>query len=114
MPRSLLEFLKHIHEECCFIRKAVAEKSKDEFLGDEVLTRAVVRSLEIIGEATKRLPAEFTLQHPAIEWKKMAATRDVLIHDYFGVDYEIVWDILQEKIPALETYLAAVIRENRV
>ena len=61
-----------------------------------------MRSLEIIGEAVKNLPDEFKLAHPQIEWRKIAATRDRLIHGYFSVDFEIVWDVVVNKIPDLE------------
>ena len=68
---------------------------------DPILQRAIVRSLEIIGEASKRLPAEMRNANPAVEWRAMARMRDRLIHDYFGVDLDIVWRVLQSNIPAL-------------
>jgi len=71
------------------------------FLENETLKRAFVRSLEIIGEAVKQIPDDFRLRYPAVEWRKMAGTRDRLIHDYLGVDYELVWDIVAKKIPEL-------------
>jgi uncharacterized protein with HEPN domain len=74
-------------------------------LSDEVLCRASIRSLEIIGEATKKLSDTFKKQHPKIEWKKIAGTRDKLIHDYYGIDYDIIWDIISSKIKELNQYL---------
>ena len=70
-----------------------------------MLCRAVVRSIEIIGEASKKIDEEFKSTHIHIEWKKMAGARDKLIHDYFGIDYDIVWDIIQNKIPDLDHFL---------
>ncbi len=70
-----------------------------------MLCRAVVRSIEIIGEASKKIDEEFKATHIQIEWKKMAGARDKLIHDYFGIDYDIVWDIIQNKIPDLDHFL---------
>ena len=70
-----------------------------------MLCRAVVRSIEIIGEASKKIDEEFKATHTHIEWKKMAGARDKLIHDYFGIDYDIVWDIIQNKIPDLDHFL---------
>ena len=66
----------------------------ENFINDEVKSRAFIRSLEIIGEATKKLPKEFTMEYLENYWKSIAGMRDKLIHNYFGVDYEIVWDVL--------------------
>ena len=60
-----------------------------------------MRSLEIIGEAAKKVSPEFKQQHPEIEWRAMAGMRDKLIHDYFGIDYDIVWDVVINKLPSL-------------
>lgn len=72
---------------------------KPTFPQDETRRRAFVRGLEIIGEATKRVPEDFRTKHPDLPWKQMAGMRDRLIHDYFGVDYEIVWDVVKNHIP---------------
>lgn len=105
---SNLEILKHIRDEIDFVLTSVGNKTKDNFIDDEILSRAVIRSLEIIGEATKRLDDEFKKQYPHIEWKKMAGTRDKLIHDYFGVDYDIVWDIIENKLPNLQYFIGEI------
>ncbi len=72
----------------------------------------MVRSIEIIGEASKKLDSDFKSKHPQIEWKKMAGSRDVMIHDYFGIDYEIVWNIIEEKIPELLFQINAILETN--
>jgi hypothetical protein len=100
-----IELIKHILEETSFILNHTAELSREDYLADEVLCRASIRSLEIIGEATKKLTDEFKNHHPSIEWKKIAGTRDKLIHDYYGIDYDIVWDIISSKIKELNQYL---------
>jgi uncharacterized protein with HEPN domain len=74
---------------------------RDEFLGNETLKRAFVRSIEVIGEATRHISDEFRGQHPEFEWRAMTGMRDRLIHGYFGVDYELVWDVAVNKIPGL-------------
>lgn len=68
------------------------------------------RSIEIIGEATKKVPDDFRAKHPQFEWKKMAGMRDRLIHDYFGVDYGIVFDVLKNKIPPLHQAVEEILR----
>ena len=74
---------------------------KDELSNDRRTRDAVVRNLEIIGEAVKKLPAQTKRDHPEVEWKKIAGLRDILVHDYFGIDMDIVWDVVQNKLPVL-------------
>ena len=78
---------------------------------DETLKRAFVRSIEIIGEAVKRLPDEFRSEQSAIDWRAIAGTRDKLIHDYFGIDYDIVWDIVTNEIPELRRYVRGILKK---
>ncbi len=99
------ELLKHILDETSFILNHTKNLPRENYLSNEVLCRASIRSLEIIGEATKKLTDDFKNQHPVIEWKKIAGTRDKLIHDYYGIDYDIVWDIITSKIQELHHYL---------
>src|SRR3546814_62219 len=75
------------------------------FLGDIRTQDAVVRNLEILGEAAKRLSPEFRAHHPQIEWSQIAGMRDRLIHHYFGVNWEIVWNVVQERLPDLIEHL---------
>lgn len=101
MSKRPIEYLRHIFDECKFIVSSTSVLEKTDFLNDEVLKRAIARSLEIIGEATKKIPADFKVKWSAIEWKHMAGMRDRLIHDYMGVNYSIVWDVAKNKIPQL-------------
>jgi uncharacterized protein with HEPN domain len=109
MLTSNIELVQHILVETTFILQHTENKAKEQLVNDEVLCRAVVRSLEIIGEASKKIDEEFKSIHNHIEWRKMAGTRDKLIHDYFGIDYDIVWDIIQQKIPDLDYFLRQLI-----
>lgn len=109
MSKKPIEYIKHILDECIYLQSVVgAELSKDEFLQNETLKRASVRSLEIIGEATKKIPIEFKTKWNAVEWKNMAGMRDRLIHDYMGTNYNIVWDVIKNKIPKLQEQLTQV------
>jgi uncharacterized protein with HEPN domain len=113
MSKHYEELLKHILDECNFILGEITpEKEKDYLLNNETLKRAVVRSLEIIGEATKKIPADVKLQWDEIPWKNMAGMRDKLIHDYFGINYSIVWDVVRNKIPELAVQIRKVLATN--
>jgi len=82
--------------------------SRADFLADETLQRAFVQSLEIIGEATKKISREFREIHPEIEWRAMAGMRDHLVHGYVSVDYELVWDVVANKIPVVRDQVRAL------
>ena len=113
MSKDPIEFLKHIHDEIVYILTVInKDLTKDDFLQDETLKRAVVRSLEIIGEATKKIPADFKVKCGSIQWKNMAGMRDRLIHDYIGVNYSIVWDVFNNKIPELFEQIQNVINQE--
>jgi len=79
--------------------------SREEFLRDPTLRRAFVRSLEIIGEAAKQVSDTSRAQLPDLDWRGMAGMRDRLIHGYFGVDYELVWDVVANRVPLLRDSL---------
>ncbi len=104
-----LEYLRHIQVEVEFLQGSCAELNLEDFLADETLRRAAVRSLEIIGEAAKKVPEDFRAKYPAIEWRAMSGMRNKLIHDYFGVDYELVWDVVQNRIPILRSQIASIL-----
>jgi uncharacterized protein with HEPN domain len=112
MSPSPLEYLRHILDETEYLMKRSAGLSKKEFLQDETLKRAFVRSIEIIGEAVKKVPPDITDKCPEFEWRAMAGIRDKLIHDYFGVDYDIVWDVITNKAPELYQKVKKILGEE--
>ena len=110
MSKEPIEYLKHIRDESLYILSVTGKGiTREEFLNDETLKRAIVRSLEIIGEATKKIPADFKIKWDNVKWKEMAGMRDRLIHDYIGVNYSIVWDVIINKIPELCAQVVKVI-----
>ena len=76
--------------------------SFDNFKADDKTFDAVVKNLEVIGEAAKNIPERIRNKNAEVEWKKITGMRDILIHEYFGIDIEIVWDIIRNKLPSLE------------
>lgn len=111
MSKDPKEYLRHILDECSYIVSVTENLTFDDFLEDETLKRAVVRSLEIIGEATKKIPADLKVKWSSIHWKNMAGMRDRLIHDYIGVNYAIVWDVLKNKIPDIHNQISKFLTE---
>jgi len=86
------------------------EVSYDEFIKNEDFKKAFVRSLEIIGEAVKKIPEEIKNCYPQIKWKNISGMRDILIHEYFGVDYKVVWKTVRERIPELKDVIEKMIK----
>ena len=99
-------------DEIDFILKNTKDINHDTLTQNEVLERAIVRSLEIIGEAVKRIDQDFKNQNKDIDWKKIAGFRDILIHRYFSIDWDIVWDVIKNKIPELRDKLGNLIDNN--
>jgi uncharacterized protein with HEPN domain len=82
-------------------------------LNNNLIQDAVIRNLEIIGEATKKLDDDFRTKYSAIEWKKIAGMRDKLIHDYIGVDLWAVWAVVENIIPRLDTQIKDILRKEK-
>jgi uncharacterized protein with HEPN domain len=103
MSRSAREYLLHILDETRYLMTVSNDLDQATFLKDETLKRAITRSIEIIGEAVKQVPDPLRHKYPHVEWRAMAGMRDRLIHVYFSVDYDIVWDVVINHIPQLHT-----------
>ncbi len=110
MSPSPGEYIRHILDEIEYILSKVEVIDYEIFIKDPTLKRAFVRSLEIIGEAAKKVPKQIRDKHPGIEWQKVTGMRDRLIHDYFGVDYTIVWDVATTKLEELQTKLQNLLK----
>lgn len=112
MSRCPLEYLRHMLDEIDYVASVVCSLEQGDFLVNETLKRSFVRSMEIIGEAAKKIPSDFKDRYSDIEWKRIAGMRDRLIHDYFGVDYYIVWDVAMNKLPELKRKLAQIMSDE--
>jgi uncharacterized protein with HEPN domain len=108
--RELLLLLEDIRDAALKVPKYTHEMPFEDFLADDKTIDAVVRNFEIIGEATKRVPENFKADYPQIESRGMAGLRNRTIHEYFGVDYTVVWKIKEENIPDLIEYIQQAIK----
>ncbi len=109
---SQVEFLHHILDECNYLLKQYKENTFDDFVNNKTLSHAFCRSLEIIGEASKNVNADLKLKYPLADWKRMAGIRDKIIHNYFGVDYKIIWDTVENDIPELQQWMKTIIEKE--
>lgn len=113
MQRDYRAYLEDIIEAAGAAREFVAGVDKDGLGKDRRTRDAVVRNLEIIGEAVKKLPTQTKRDHPEVEWKKIAGLRDILVHDYFGIDIDIVWDIVENKLPVLAGQVQRILDDSK-
>ena len=107
--RDYTLYLKDILAAIDSIEGFVAGMDLETFQTDDKTTSAVIRKLEIIGEAIKQIPNEILHKHPHIPWKEMAGMRDKLIHFYFGIDYQLVWRAIKERLPQVKQVIQKIL-----
>ncbi len=110
--REIADYLADILGSIAEVEEFVAGMAFEEFAADKKTINAVIRSLEVLGEASKHIPAAFRNKHPDVPWSKMAGMRDVLIHDYMGVDLKTVWKVAQERLPEISPLIDSLVAEK--
>jgi uncharacterized protein with HEPN domain len=111
MSRDPGLYLEDIHLSCQKIMRYTIGMAFDSFCKDDRTYDAVIRNLEIIGEAAKNIPSELQSCYPSIEWRAIGALRNIMAHEYFGIKNEIVWDIVQNKVPVLLEQINIILNE---
>jgi len=112
MKKADTVYLKHIRDAILRIEEYTKAVGYDDFIKNNLIQDGVIRQLEIIGEATKRLSTEFKNKYPQVPWKDVAGMRDKLIHDYLGVDIDAVWDTVKKDIPTLKKEVKKILNEG--
>lgn len=113
MSRDEIMYLQDIAENCKKILRFTEGFTQPDLIQDEKTYDAVVRNLEIIGEAAKHIPENLRKQLPDIEWRKAAGLRDMLAHAYFGIDNDILWDVVQNKVPQIAKVVDAFLNKHQ-
>jgi uncharacterized protein with HEPN domain len=113
MKRDYSLYIKDILDCIERVEEFIGDMNFDEFLADDKTSSAVVRKLEIIGEATKNIPKSITQKYEEIPWKEMARMRDKIIHFYFGVDYKIVWNVIKERLPEIKPTILQILENMK-
>jgi uncharacterized protein with HEPN domain len=108
MKKDPLVFITHIIECIELIEKYIKGKTKKEFLQDIQLQDSVIRRIEIIGETTKNIPKALKDKYPDIPWKRIAGMRDILVHDYLGIDLNLTWGVAKKEIPKLKNNILKI------
>jgi uncharacterized protein with HEPN domain len=112
MSRDWRLFMEDIVAHCQKVGRYTSGMSKQDLLDNEMAYDAVLRALQIIGEAAKQIPDEVRAETPAVEWRKIAGFRDIAAHAYFGIDDNIVWDIVENRVPELLSVVANFLNDR--
>ena len=112
MKKDIKIFLEYILESINLIEEYVKDKNKNDFVKSIQLQDSVIRRIEIIGEAIKNVPSVFKEKYPQIPWKQITGMRDILIHQYFGVDLNLTWEVIIKELPKLKKEIININKKN--
>ena len=112
MKKDIFIFIRHIKDAIESIDHFVSGVSKEEFMKNEEKQYAVIRAIEIIGEAAKNISSDFRKEHSIIAWKEIAGMRDRLIHQYFGVNLERIWIVIEKDLPELKIQIVSILKSE--
>lgn len=113
MKRDYRLFVEDILDSIEKIEEFVADMNFDEFVNDDKTSSAVMRKLEIIGEATKNLPGDIRRKYKGLPWREMARMRDKITHGYFGINYRIVWNVIKERLPEIKPTILQILEDMK-
>ncbi len=111
MTRDLWDYILDIRESLKEVKEFTHGIDLEDFLKDKKTTNAVIRSLEVLGEAAKKIPEEMRQRYPEVPWRRMTGMRDKLIHEYHGVDLETIWSVVKTELPPLESHVEKIIKD---